>query len=494
MQLTEVKPLVAGSLQEAADSNSCLVWEVRLPHTCTPPHCRLGFERRDDVGVILIDNGIQYRGHNTVFQRFLEQGEFTFTETSELNRFLDAFDAVVAEDEPPEPSEPPQQLAHFDRERFIEFLKAEVKGQDEVIGLLAPLVFSAVRKRRPARPLAIVFAGRPGVGKTLLATKLAEAINAAWATGSTTADGPAEASNARNNNTADQPSAAPAGQAPAEVAYGTIRVDMNQLGEPHNTSRFWGSPPGYVGHDEAALFDTLLLKKRQVVVFDEMEKASPDVLSTLMNALASGRMEAARVRPDGTREFDFRQAIMIFTTNIPLVVTDGQPQYKKTLSCKQQLRNRTASGTRFLPEIVNRFSEIVVFSDLTPAVEREVAELSICRLARQFELDVESIDAGLLSAFTAACILEEGVREFEYMAERVFGYGLAAYDEAASGVEAPEREAERPAPGPADYYRGIETRLGMVSPDLADDADEGLPSRRVTVSGSLADPLIEAAD
>jgi hypothetical protein len=363
----------------------------------------------------MIEEGVTYHGNNPEFRAFVEEGTYSYASEADLRRFLDVLDAVVAaegmaaenrEEREGNPGDADQEargaqlevIRLFDEDVFRVSMGEDIRGQGEAIEAILPLLSTAVRKHLSSRPLVVVLAGETSIGKTSFAVKLAEAINAA--TG---------------------------------AEFGTIRIDMNQLGERHATSRFWGPPPGYVGYDQPTVFDQLLENPRQVIVCDEMEKGDPFIMNALMNAMASGRMESSRMREDGRGEFDFSKSIMVFTTNVALDVEADATQRDMTHACKQQLRDYHANGYSFSPEIVNRFSEVIVFKPISDDVKREIAELSIVRLARQFELVVEHVDADLLTAFAERCIAEEGVREFEYEAERVFGVAMANYDQEAEG-------------------------------------------------------------
>jgi ATP-dependent Clp protease ATP-binding subunit ClpC len=146
----------------------------------------------------------------------------------------------------------------FESEGFLSDLKAEVIGQDEALAFLTGTINTHIRKRSPERPLNVLLAGKSGVGKTMTAEKLAPLLSKHTGT-----------------------------------RWGYIRVDMNQLNAEHTTSRLIGAPPGYVGYGDTPLFEPLLRNKRQVILFDEMEKAHPKIMQMLMNAMASGRLESS---------------------------------------------------------------------------------------------------------------------------------------------------------------------------------------------------------
>jgi len=387
----------------AESSNACQVLSVELPPSCDRRRCRLGFEKTGQENVIHIDTGIRYQGNNETFRSFCEDGRFSYINEVELDVFLSQLDEVAHEQGLPSSegvcatpiasaSTSNALVREFDEQTFLNTMSSKIKGQNAAIATACSLLSSSTRKVNPTKPLSLLLPGPTGVGKTLFGDTLAEAISAC--TG---------------------------------VTYSSLRIDMNQLADRFSASRFYGSPPGYVGYDDPPLFETLRANPRTVVLFDEMEKADPRVMYVLMNAMASGRMEASRVSEDGNRIFDFARCVMVFTTNIALDVEEGLPQWEMTRQCKQQLRDYRSNGYQLPPEIISRFSEVIAFSPISNQVRLEIAELSIARLAFQFGLNLLTTQKDLLKAFSDICVSEEGVREYEYMAERFFGRTFADY-------------------------------------------------------------------
>ena len=146
-----------------------------------------------------------------------------------------------------------------------------------------------------------------------------------------------------------------------------VRIDMSEYGEKHTVSRLVGAPPGYVGYDEAGhLTEQVRRRPYRVVLFDEIEKAHPDVFNILLQVLEDGRLT------DGHgRTVDFRNAVIVMTSNV------GTHEFEKTaigfatgtqkVSEEQRLRDAVMDGLRrtFRPEFLNRVDEFVVFQRLT---------------------------------------------------------------------------------------------------------------------------------
>ncbi len=228
--------------------------------------------------------------------------------------------------------------------KMDERLKLRVIGQDEAV----QAVSAAVRRARagmkdPKRPIgSFLFLGPTGVGKTELARALAEFL--------------------------------------FDDEHAMVRLDMSEYQEKHTVSRMIGAPPGYIGHDEGGqLTEAVRRRPYSVVLFDEIEKAHPDVWSVLLQVLDDGRLT------DGKgRAVDFKNVVVIMTSNVASpIIQEMQGVDEKALKTRveAELRNH------FRPEFLNRIDDIVVFRRLElPDIEqivglqlRRVAELVAAR-------------------------------------------------------------------------------------------------------------------
>ncbi len=221
--------------------------------------------------------------------------------------------------------------------RMEERIAKRVVGQEEAV----QAVSNAVRRARsglqdPNRPLgSFIFLGPTGVGKTELARALAEFL--------------------------------------FDSDAAMIRLDMSEYMEKHTVSRLIGAPPGYVGYEEGGqLTEAVRRRPYSVVLFDEIEKAHPEVFNSLLQILDDGRLT------DGHgRTVDFKNTIVIMTSNIG-------SQYIAEVSDEKVLRDRVMEALRlhFKPEFLNRVDDILIFQRLTKEQLREIVTLQMARLRR----------------------------------------------------------------------------------------------------------------
>lgn len=176
--------------------------------------------------------------------------------------------------------------------------------------------------------------------------------------------------------------------------HAMVRIDMGEYGEKHSVARLVGAPPGYVGYDEGGqLTEAVRRRPYSVVLFDEVEKAHPEVFDTLLQVLDDGRLT------DGQgRTVDFRNTILILTSNL------GSQFIADPTLTSDQRRESVMAAVRvtFKPEFVNRLDEIVVFDALGPDELRQITALQVQRLAgrladRRITLDVDEEATGWLA-------------------------------------------------------------------------------------------------
>ncbi len=221
-----------------------------------------------------------------------------------------------------------------------EGLGKRVVGQAEAVRAVA----TAVRRSRaglqdPNRPMgSFMFLGPTGVGKTELTKALAEYLF--------------------NDETA------------------MVRLDMSEYMEKHSVSRLIGAPPGYVGYDEGgALTEAVRRRPYQVVLFDEIEKAHPDVFNVLLQVLDDGRLT------DGQgRTVDFRNTLIIMTSNLGSEFLVNQPEGEDTAAVREQVMGMVRA--HFRPEFLNRVDEIILFHRLQKSEMGRIVDIQFARLQK----------------------------------------------------------------------------------------------------------------
>ena len=203
-------------------------------------------------------------------------------------------------------------------------LKEHIIGQDEAISAVA----AAVRRNRVGispkhKPVSFIFVGPTGVGKTELVKQLAVDMF----------------------NTPDA----------------LIRLDMSEFMEKHSVSRIVGSPPGYVGYDEAGqLTEKIRRKPYAVILFDEIEKAHPDVLNILLQILDDGEITDSH-----GRKVNFENTIIVMTSNAGSATKEGTVGFDRTMNEKDADRAMKALQQFLRPEFINRVDAVITFNRLT---------------------------------------------------------------------------------------------------------------------------------
>ena len=228
--------------------------------------------------------------------------------------------------------------------KLDERLREHIVGQDEAISA----VCAAIKRNRIGlqvrrKPVSFIFVGGTGVGKTELVKRLAADLF-------------------------DSPES-------------LIRLDMSEFMEKFSVSRIIGSPPGYVGYDEAGqLTEKIRRKPYSVVLFDEIEKAHPDVMNILLQILDDGRITDAQ-----GRTVNFENTIIIMTTNAGSNSKSGSVGFGGSLSDMSRERTMKALNEFLRPEFINRVDEVICFNQLTETNFRAIAELMLGELRENME-------------------------------------------------------------------------------------------------------------
>ena len=251
---------------------------------------------------------------------------------------------------------PVSKMLEGEKEKLLhmeDMLHTKLIGQDEAVSAVA----NAIRRSRaglsdPNKPIgSFMFLGPTGVGKTELCKALATFM--------------------------------------FDTVEAMVRIDMSEYMEKHAVARLIGAPPGYVGYEEGGyLTEAIRRRPYSVILFDEIEKAHPDVFNVLLQVLDDGRLTDSQ-----GRTVDFRNTVVVMTSNIGshLIQEMGGKEPYQTI--KNQVMDMVAK--QFRPEFINRIDESVVFHSLTSAQIKQIAQIQISQLQsrlshQDIQLDVHS--------------------------------------------------------------------------------------------------------
>jgi len=295
------------------------------------------------------ERAAQYKMQRIQLEEEYEQERYNWQQEHTLDEVVEATDiaAVVQQ----WTGIPISQMLETENEKLLrmeEALHQRVIGQEKAVSALS----DAIRRARsglkdPRRPIgSFIFLGSSGVGKTELAKALAEFL--------------------------------------FDDEDALVRVDMSEYHEQHNVSRLFGAPPGYVGYEEGGqLTEQVRRRPYRVILFDEIEKAHPDVWNALLQILEDGRLT------DGQgRTVDFRNTVIIMTSNLgtEFVRKGGalgfvQANDEQAIADHQKIEK--AMRDTFRPEFLNRIDEIIIFSPLGEAAMERMVDMQMHSLAQR---------------------------------------------------------------------------------------------------------------
>lgn len=372
-----------------------------LPPGASRPRGRVGIEINRTTGQALlhVERGIAYSGPSSEVADWFETGTATFRDFDELCYWLSgplaaayAGHASSTDDQRAQDDEREREVAALivDESALTAALEAEVIGQRRSAEALARATALHLARSRPRRPLAALAMGPTGVGKTLMAETLADAISAT---------------------------------SQAECHF--LRLDMTEFQERHTVSKLLGAPPGYVGFgDDPQLAQTLRSDGRAVILIDEIEKAHPDVFLSLMNLIDAGRLTPAS---GGT--IDARASVLIFTTNLAVDVVsralaDAGERSSDTVS-RDGIVRTALRANGIAPELVGRLHELLVFDPLAPEHVDAIVVRSIEREAATFGLELRSVEPGVVTRLRQwTPDPGSGARAWEYLISAEVGPAL----------------------------------------------------------------------
>lgn len=406
-------------------SRACAVVSgCRLPPGCQPGTARIGFEIHPAEAILFVDKGIRYPGGSRAVGEWLRHGELRFPALEDLRNWLrQEIGPLFLADAPllpaaPVPLPPAPQPAGILRARpadlteldavistaaghaaarieaadLLRDLGSRVFGQDGALDALAGRAVQHVRRTSPRRPATLFALGPTGVGKTSAAAALAESLG-------TLLDGRWSS---------------------------FIRLNMNEYAERHRVSQLLGAPPSYVGYGDAVpLTHGLAAQPESVVLFDEIDKAHPDILVTLMSTMDAGELPLSPSAGGGT--VDCRRAFFFFTSNVDVSAAIAELDATGTNAPADAIcrRHLTASGIR--PELVGRISSFLVFRPLSERARAEVATAAVAKVAAEYGLQVTWVAPDVISLIVSRPYDNLGARPDEYYVDELLGPEFARY-------------------------------------------------------------------
>lgn len=347
--------------------NNCV-----LPSSCTPDHSRLGFEKADSVYIVYIDRGITTTADDQGFIHFLQNGETkftcledmveffrslqplfdatipigsTYTETQRENIMTEAVDIQALVAERNQKAKPKL----ISPDAISAPIKQNVFGQNDAIDALSELI-ALNRMRKNSKLLVVMLLGPTATGKSETAKSLAEVLT-----------------DATGKN------------------YGFIELAGSEFVGEHSVHRFFGAPPGYVGHGQATALDAVRKNPYHCVVINEVEKAHPKLIEGLMEAIDTGYLGMA----DNSKPIDLNHCILLLTSNLPINMEEysAASDFRRSEMCRDAYTKHCGR-----PEISGKIGNFIAYQELS--VE------AIARIALKFirlELENYNLELGTVS-------------------------------------------------------------------------------------------------
>ena len=325
-------------------------------------------------------------------------------------------DYMTAQD--PFEEKPRQRAAnvYIDPTALAAAIKERIVGQDAQIDGLAMCVCNHLKKKDPKKPLTVMLPGPTGTGKTATAKCLAEELQKVL----------------------------------GKENFPFILINCNEMREGYRISQLIGSPAGYVGYGDKCVMEPLRKTSTALIVFDEYEKAASDIHTAVMNWMDSGRVTLSRAKDGEEAELDCAGSVIVLTSNIDMSVGkrtrmrfdtgEGADVAERASDSDRCRKAMVANG--FRPEIAGRVSYFFEFNELSAADIRKITELTLCRKAAEYGLNVTEVSSPLLDALAERYgIGTFGVRVLESDLDRLIGEKV---------TEAPDADAEYALSGTPD--------------------------------------------
>lgn len=401
----------------------------RLPESCSPATACMWFAKIDDVYCMYIDKGITTTADNLDFKNFLEHGETKFICLEDMVAFFHSLQGLFPQPNGTETTAIQQEeniqtaimptsnnasggschqtqettagnasSSVVDMQKLKEIkaaegkskmvwpeelaapLKEKVFGQDDVIDALADKIVIN-RMRKDSKLLVAALLGPPATGKSETARSLAKVMTEAYG-----------------------------------VQYGYIEIAGSEFIGEHTVHRFFGAPPGYVGHGQATILDPVRSIPHHIIVINEIEKADVKILTGLMEAMDTGKLGMA----DNSKPIDLNRCILLFTSNIPIDMEKYtvSTEFERAEMCRDAFTKHCGR-----PEISSRVSSFMVYSPLSDDAVTEIIIKFVREELEHYNLRLGHIDEYLMAEFLR-CRTKYGARGIRELVDDSVGRHL----------------------------------------------------------------------
>lgn len=403
-------------LARMLEDGCCHVFkDCKLPSGTTPDVTRIGFEKTSSGYKVMVDLGIVTEVASSTFKDFLAAAEADFNTIADMRAFFNGFSPVFDAQEVvnaqmvEELRKKQMQPKYVHPEEICRRLKEEIFGQDHALDKISHEICAHLIA--PAdRPLVLSLLGPCGVGKSATARLLAAILTDLY-----------------------------------DVKYGFISESGNTIKGEHAIQKFLGAPPSYIGHGQPTVFDPVRTEPNHVIVIDEIEKAHPDLLVILMEALDTGYLSMN----DNSPKIDLRSCIIIFTSNLPVQMDKyaALDDFEQTTYCRDLFTEFTGK-----PEITRRISEFIVYNELTDSAKLPIIIGYLKDELANYGAKLQKVDENLMVSFLEMNA-RYGASELRSCIRKAVSYKLA------------EMETN-------DAFRGKKIRLSGIYKNIVIEVDE----------------------